>query len=78
MPAPKLVILASRRCVDWVDAMFAAPPEMDCCPNGSKAERQSQCEVAYRIVEADSASGDDEPFEDFAPPGGLDLEYGED
>ena len=58
--------------------MFAAPPEMDCCPNSSKAERQSQCEVAYRIVEADSASGDDEPFEDFAPPGGLDLEYVED
>ncbi len=39
IPAPQLVILPSRRRVDWMDAVFATPPEVDRCPNSSKPER---------------------------------------
>jgi len=64
--------------VDWIDAVFSAPPEMESRANSSEAQRKNQCEVSHRIVKANSSATQDDPLAYLSPARCLNLEYGED
>ena len=65
--------------MDRVDAVLAAPPDVDAYAECTKTQGQEQREMTTDgIIQADRRGADDEPLEYLAPASGFDLEHRED